>query len=51
LTSSVTHDENLLIEKILWKAETVFFESEAGNKEIILQLSLILCMPIIQAGY
>ena len=39
------------MEGVLWKAETVFFEGKAGNKKIVLQLSLILSMPVIQTGY
>jgi len=39
------------MEGSLWRSESAFSESEAGNEEIILQLSFILCMPIIQAGY
>lgn len=37
------------MERFLWKVETVFYEGDAGNKKIMLQLSLILCMPVVQA--
>lgn len=46
----MTRGENFLMEGFLWKSESIFSESEGGNEEIILQLSFILCMPIIQAG-
>lgn len=53
--NSVTRGENFLmegffVEEFLWKFESIFSDGESGNKEIMLQLSLILCMPITQAG-
>lgn len=55
MINSVTRGENFLmegffVEEFLWKFESIFSDGESGNKEIMLQLSLILCMPITQAG-
>lgn len=47
LIRSVTDGEKFLVKRFPWKAETVLFEDEAGDKKIMLQLFLMFRMSII----